>query len=329
MKPCLKSVGGKLALIVEPVVVWGGAASLVLGSGAAAAWLEWRALLGLLGLRLAAGALASRLAPRAARSDGPAARAWRRILREGLPSVRFATPCVFPARDDVSTRRRVILSHPHGLVAEAQKRTLPERTRCVAMADKMLILLNPLADTSARLYGFVGLEKLKHVNVERIMKEKRHDICVMAGGFVEAAAGTNVTNRIWPGTWRYWLRQCLKHDYDVAVQLVYGGTQIYLQPECGWRARAALARAVSFPTAVVGPPLTHRPPLTVIGLVDDLALFRSEDARDLEAAVTRAYESLLSKVRDLIVSHPPPQGCAPFELMVAADGSPALPLSAL
>ena len=163
--------------------------------------------------------------------------------------------------------------------------------------------------------GLLEIQGLADANIQRELKRRVNDVIVVAGGFEEASLGSYERNRICRQTWPYWVKRCLQNGYDMTFMWVYGGTQVYNQPEAGRDTRWLFAkRAIPaiIPAGPMGVPLVPlRVPLRCMQVKLELPTIAEPSAEEVEYWTSQ----LEAKATALLLEHPTPPGLglAPIE----------------
>jgi hypothetical protein len=140
----------------------------------------------------------------------------------------YLTPSVFVSKKDW-IKPQIIISGPHGLFSFAIARSITDKiNNCIFGIDNTLTY-NPLITMFLKFGGLNGVLGLKHKKIIKELSNKKQDILVIPGGFVEASSCSETCNTMYSKQWSYWILQAIKNNYDVSFMWVYGGTQTYHQ----------------------------------------------------------------------------------------------------
>jgi len=210
-------------------------------------------------------------------------------------------------------KRQVTIAGPHGLFSLALNRTMhPEGCNLVMFVDNNLAVFNPFVKMFAKWTGMLDLQGLKHSKVQQLMRCNQQDALVVAGGFVEAAVGTQEVNRVCRHMWPYWVKMCLLHGYELSFLWIYGATQVFNQSESGMQTRRGLAEksmpAIT-PFGKFGLPVPKAPPLRVVNFRMELPHIKEPSKHEVEHWLAE----LERRVQATFKEHATPEGCAPVE----------------
>lgn len=141
--------------------------------------------------------------------------------------------------------------------------------------DGTLCALSPPMKVSALLLGATNVYPVGDQHVGTALQRKEN-IFIFPGGFVEAATSTDSGLRLYAGTYSYWLRRALEHGYDLRVVLCYHGAELYRQSDYAADTREGLARR-GMPAVL--PALPESTSLVVRQLRFELDLAPGQDAK--------------------------------------------------
>eukprot|EP00658_Telonema_sp_P-2_P081309 TRINITY_DN829_c0_g1_i12.p1 TRINITY_DN829_c0_g1~~TRINITY_DN829_c0_g1_i12.p1 ORF type:complete len:254 (-),score=64.08 TRINITY_DN829_c0_g1_i12:300-1061(-) len=248
---------------------------------------------------------------------------YRAMFEGHFTDHQWLTPCYTVDNAlNPGAKRQVTLAGPHGLFSLGLNRTMhPEGCKMIMFVDNNLAVFNPFIRMFAKWTGMWDLEGLKHTKVTSALERGECDLIVVAGGFVEAAAGTQNANRIARQTWPYWVKQCLVHGYDLSFLWIYGATQVFDQSEESLENRVKLAShsipAIT-PFGKFGLPIPRSPPLRVLNFKMELPHIQAPTPQQ----VGEWLHKLELRVQQMIADYPPPPGVgvAPIEPLIPWEG---------
>jgi len=234
--------------ILEPLVSWGSMFILPVS------WMSGNLVLGLgtllVGEGLSMSSYFKRMVLRVRNAD-------IRIVRE-FPPVDIQPVdqeiVPYPPVDLDRLKPTVYLAGPHGMFCVGMKRLLGSPfipPGSVVMFDSKLYNMSWGATWSARTLGHPSAP-LTHKSVSGIMCSGQKNICVMPGGFVEAAGATETIEYISLDKITYYQKMCKRYGYRLQYLMIYGGSTFYRHHDVWRDARLQLA-ALDIPSAVVTP----------------------------------------------------------------------------
>lgn len=200
-----------------------------------------------------------------------------RIVREFPPiQIEPADPEILPyppmdmsfLEDLHRLQPTVYLAGPHGLFGIGLKRLMGSTLLppgSVAMFDSTLYHMSLGATWSARTLGHTSAP-LTHKSISRLMSGKqRPNLCVLPGGFVEAAGATDTTEYISLDKIAYYQKMCKRYGYRLQYLMIYGGSTFYRHHD--------LLRGARLSLAAMGIPAVAATPTNVVGgEVDTIAV---------------------------------------------------------
>mmetsp|Transcript_37119 Transcript_37119/g.44868 ORF Transcript_37119/g.44868 Transcript_37119/m.44868 type:complete len:346 (-) Transcript_37119:699-1736(-) len=241
----------------------------------------------------------------------PFSHLYKTTFATHFPETRFLTPSVMRTETDPSPEKcQVIIAGPHGLFSLALMRIIPADARMKLFVDNTLATVNPFIPLFGKWSGMKDLDGLQNKKVTKCMKAGDHDVMVVAGGFEEASVGTGTCNRICRQTWGYWMRKALQNGFDISFMWVYGGTQVFHQPELGVSVRHMFAKR-SIPCILpIGKMYLPVPTNTQLQVVN----FRMQLPHIPDCTREQAREwqvKFEARVQQLLRDYPPLEGLAP------------------
>jgi len=251
--------------------------------------------------------------PRDSPVMSPFRKAYRFIFDGHFPDHQWITPDFVANK---GPKRLATIAGPHGLFSLALNRTMTtEADNVIMFVDNNLAVFNPFIKMFAKWTGMLDLQGLKHTKVQGVMQHAEHDVLVVAGGFVEAAVGTQQHNRICRQMWPYWVKQCLHHGYDLSFLWILGGTEVFHQSESSVQTRfnlASLSLPAITPIGKFGLPIPLSTPLRIMNFKIELPSITNPSADQVDHWVL----VLERRVQELIREHsqvPEQLGVAPVE----------------
>lgn len=236
---------------------------------------------------------------------------WKRPFQDGLMrslQLVHRTPSVVVSTENWK-RPQIIITGPHGIFCLGVLRSIltPDHSNKRLVCATAPIMWYSCMHLIARLCGMSGngILPLKHRHIEREMYRGHRDIAVISGGFVETNTGNVDFATMHDSKWAYWMRQCMRHGYDISFQWVYGGTQIIHTTSHCLPLRAYMGK-LGIPCFVPRLRVHTDVPLVVIGFrmpVDHVP------GIDIDApAFKQTLQTFKMRVHELMQTYPPVPG---------------------
>jgi hypothetical protein len=90
-----------------------------------------------------------------------------------------------------------------------------------------ILSYNPIINLVSKLINKNKVEALTYKNVIKNLTDRTHNLCVSPGGFDEINMYGN-NNVIYTGRWKFWIKNAIKHGYNISFCHCLGGDQDYV-----------------------------------------------------------------------------------------------------
>ena len=184
----------------------------------------------------------------------------------------------------------VQLCTPHGIVCVAGLMFAMEKLAGYhTLMDNLAYSSSPFVQWVGYMSGVVP-DRLTNARVVQLMRQQCN-IALFAGGFVELAGNTTVTEVIYTAKIPYWIKRCAQYGYQLRLTIIYEVSRFYQQPVWGTETRLAIA-AYNLPAMLAIPNIGSKPTLFVRTLDIDLDM----DILAIEQCIREQYATDLQYI---------------------------------